>query len=317
MKIALFSKRIEEGDSLLLTALFQKIWESTSKEDTQEEFYFCPELVRWIQAHLPPYQEGIKSFTDVLPENTEVVLSLGGDGTLLDTLSLVKDSGVPVFGLNLGHLGFLSGIGREEVALALQGLFSGLYVQDERGVLQVCSQSLSCFPKEEEKHAIQGSNEAIFSKMFPYALNEVVVFKCDTDSLISIKVSVNGAFLNTYYGDGVVFATPTGSTAYSLSCGGPILLPQADNLLITPVASHTLTVRPVVLPGDAQIEIQIEGTKEFKVSLDSKIYTLQSPFTFFIRKASFRFSTLRLKDRSFFDVIREKLMWGANARNSN
>lgn len=230
-----------------------------------------------------------------LPAATDVLLSLGGDGTLLDTLPLVRDSGVKVLGVNMGSLGFLSGVDRHEIAHLADALRCRQYDEEKRSVLEIETGRQDLLP-------------------FPYALNEVVVFKCDTASLISVQVRIGGQLLNSYHGDGVIFATATGSTAYSLSCGGPILSPEMEAFLITPIASHTLTVRPVLLPCTEPLEVEVSHMADFRLSLDSDIRSLNGPLRFRIRQADFKLTTLRLRRHSFFETLRQKLMWGADGR---
>ena len=234
-------------------------------------------------------------FEDTLPAATDILLSLGGDGTLLDTLPLVRDSGVKVLGVNMGSLGFLSGVDRHEVAHLADALRQRRYDEEKRAVLMIETEQRDLLP-------------------FPYALNEAVVFKCDTASLISVQVRAGGELLNVYHGDGVIFATATGSTAYSLSCGGPILSPEMEAFVITPIASHTLTVRPVVLPCAEPLEVEVTHPGDFRLSLDSDIRNLNGPFRFRIRQADFKLTTLRLRGHSFFTTLRQKLMWGADGR---
>lgn len=244
------------------------------------------------------YLGGAPVFERDLPAATDVLLSLGGDGTLLDTLPLVRDSGVKVLGVNMGSLGFLSGVDRHEIAHLADALRQRQYDEEKRAVLAIETERPGLLP-------------------FPYALNEAVVFKCDTASLISVQVRVGGQLLNAYHGDGVIFATATGSTAYSLSCGGPILSPEMEAFLITPIASHTLTVRPVLLPCDQPLEVEVTHADDFRLSLDSDIRSLNGPLRFRIRQADFKLTTLRLRRHSFFATLRQKLMWGADGRRSS
>lgn len=234
-------------------------------------------------------------FEGQLPSETDVLLSLGGDGTLLDTLPLVRDSGVKVLGVNMGSLGFLSGADRDEIAHLADALRRRQYEEERRSVLAVETETPGLLP-------------------FPYALNEAVVFKCDTASMVSVQVRAGGQLLNVYHGDGVIFATATGSTAYSLSCGGPILSPDMEAFLITPIASHTLTVRPVLLPCAEPLEVEVAHPGDFRLSLDSDIRSLNGPLRFRIRQADFKLTTLRLRPHSFFSTLRQKLMWGADGR---
>lgn len=302
MNIALFGKGVKEENIEIFKNLILNLLSDSFLNE--KNLFFFAELKEVVVKHLPNYT--FNFFENELPKNIYFVLGLGGDGTILDTLSLVKDSGIPVLGVNLGRLGFLSGMGKKELPLLLENLKKEDFTRENRSVLEL----QLCEPFQ--ANGIQ----SILN--FPYALNEVAIFKCDTASLLSVKVSVNDMLLNTYYGDGVLFATPTGSTAYSLSCGGPILMPESENIIITPVASHTLTVRPFVLPSNSIVEIEVNnndrGLNQFKIALDSRIYTLTSPFRIVLKKADFSFTTLRLKDFSFFDTIRKKLMWGTDIR---
>ncbi len=234
-------------------------------------------------------------FDGDVPAGTDVLLSLGGDGTLLDTLPLVRNSGVRVLGVNMGSLGFLSGADRDEIVHLAEALRLRQYDEEKRSVLEIETSTPGLLP-------------------FPYALNEAVVFKCDTASLISVSVRLGGGLLNVYHGDGVIFATATGSTAYSLSCGGPILSPEMEAFLITPIASHTLTVRPVLLPCTEPLEVEVTHAGDFRFSLDSDIRSLNGPLKFRIKQADFKLTTLRLRSHSFFTTLRQKLMWGADGR---
>jgi NAD+ kinase len=227
----------------------------------------------------------------------DVLLSIGGDGTMLDAVTLVGDSGILLTGINIGKLGFLSSISREQIIPALDAIISSGYKLDQRTLLKL------------------ETGNGLFGPL-NFALNELTVYKAKPMSMLTIKTFVNGDFLNSYWADGLIVATPTGSTAYSLSCTGPIISPDAESFVITPIASHNLTVRPVVLRDDVEIMVRIGGeNSSFFVSMDSRIKEVQNPLDLVIRKAGFRINLLKLKEALFFDTLREKLNWGLDIRN--
>ena len=226
----------------------------------------------------------------------DCLISLGGDGTALDTLSLVKDSNLPVMSINLGRLGFLANIKIDEVDKAIHALKNGLTTIEKRTVIQVDSN-------------VDEINE------FPYALNDFVIQKRDTSAMITLKTSLNESFLNTYWADGLIVATPTGSSGYSLSCGGPFIFPGSNSLVITPIAAHNLTVRPVVIPDQSILEIDTSGRgKNVLITLDSRSFVVPSNTKITLKRASFEFSMIQLQGVSYMDTIRNKLLWGADRR---
>ena len=232
-----------------------------------------------------------------LPDDISYLFSLGGDGTLLKSFIVAKNGSIPIVGINSGRLGFLSDISRDEVEKALNDILEGNIIIDERTVLEL---------------EIINKNQSEIQ----YALNEITVTKLDSSSMINIHTYVNGEFLNTYWADGLIIATPTGSTAYSLSVGGPILTPDSENFVISPIAPHNLTVRPLVVPDHHSITLQIEGRGlHFLTSVDSKSEPIYFSELLKIRKAPFKVKTIRLKDHSFFSTLRNKLMWGVDKRN--
>lgn len=225
------------------------------------------------------------------------LFSIGGDGTLLETVSLVRDSEIPVMGINTGRLGFLSSISSNEIVTATDALLNGKYSLDKRILLEL-----------DVKGKLFGDCKS--------ALNEIAVQKTDSSSMITIHASVNGKFLNSYWADGLIVATPTGSTAYSLSCGGPIVMPDSDNFVITPIAPHNLNVRPVIISSHDVIELEVEGRfPNFLLSLDSRAENIQSSGKLKIRKADFLISLVKLHNHDFLSTLRNKLMWGADKRN--
>jgi len=223
--------------------------------------------------------------------------SIGGDGTILDASTLVRDSGIPVMGINIGRLGFLSSIAKDEILPAIDKVLAQDFEIDSRALVRLSQ------PKE------------LFGEM-NFALNELTITRKDTTSLIVLHVYIDGMFLNSYWADGLIIATPTGSTAYSLSSGGPILTPGSENFVLTPIAPHNLTVRPVVIPDKSRIKIIVEGREDqFLVSLDSRRAIIQSNLELIVEKADFKVNMVQMKGRNFFMTIREKLKWGLDARN--
>ena len=228
----------------------------------------------------------------------DMLLSIGGDGTMLDAVPLVGDSGIPMLGINMGRLGFISSVAKEEIHQAIQQILEGRYTTESRTLLELVSP------------------QGVFHDKVNYALNEINIIRNPEHSLLSVKVFVNDVFLNTYWGDGILMATPTGSTAYSLSAGGPILTPDSHSFVITPIAAHNLTVRPIVIPDDSEVRIHVEGReKKFVFSMDSRVCALDTSVELVVRKAEFCIHTVRMEGADFFSTIRNKLMWGKDNRN--
>lgn len=232
-----------------------------------------------------------------IKDNADFLISLGGDGTLLDTLTYVRNSNIPILGINFGRLGFLASTGRKEIRLAIDALQARTYQLDTRTLLHL------------------DSNKDIFGGV-NYALNEFSIHKKDTSSMITIHTYINGELLNSYWADGLIIATPTGSTGYSLSCGGPIIFPSSENFVITPVAPHNLNVRPIIVSSDSIISFEVEGRNEnFLCTLDSRYEAIDTSYQLAVRKEEFSISLLRVNEMDFLSTIREKLMWGADQRN--
>src|SRR5690606_31568190 len=233
-----------------------------------------------------------------LPTDILFLLSLGGDGTMLSAVSQVKASGIPIAGINFGRLGFLASIHKTKIIEALEDIFSGKYQLQPRALLEV-----------------SGSDKNIFGED-NFALNDITVFRHDTSSMITIHAKLNGELLNAYWADGIIIATPTGSTAYSLSCGGPIIMPGSGNFVITPIAPHNLNVRPIVISANSTLELEIESrTDKYILSCDSKTATLPTTTKLTIRKAPFHINLIRLESDKYFNTLREKLLWGLDVRN--
>lgn len=232
-----------------------------------------------------------------LDKDTDMMISLGGDGTLLDAVTVIRDSGVPILGINIGKLGFLSSISIDESEDAIKSIFRKEYELDKRSLVKL----------EEPSNLFGDLN---------YGLNEFSVIKRDTSTMITISAYVDDLFLNTYWADGLIIATPTGSTGYSLSCGGPIISPESNNLIITPIAIHNLTVRPIVIPGNCRIKLRVEGRQQdFLCVLDSRSRALHSPAEMIISRTDFQINLVCLGKKDFFKTIRNKLAWGIDKRN--
>lgn len=236
-------------------------------------------------------------YIDFTLKKFDFVIALGGDGTILSAITHVRESGVPILGINLGRLGFLASIEKKRIRDAVQLLAKGRYSIEERGLLYL------------------ESNMPLFGDT-RFALNDFTILKRDTSSMITIHTYINGSYLNTYWADGIIVATPTGSTGYSLSCGGPIIFPNSNNFVITPVATHNLNVRPVVISDDSIISFDVEGRAEnFLCTLDSRFETITSAHQLAVRKNDFSINLVQLHDYGFMDTMRDKLAWGQDSRN--
>lgn len=227
----------------------------------------------------------------------DVVISIGGDGTLLDTISLIGAYEIPVLGINTGRMGFLATIAKEDIKAAVKDLLEGRYALEDRSLVRL----------ESSVPLFKGLN---------FGLNEFTIHKRDTSSMITVHTYIDGDYLNSYWADGIIVSTPTGSTGYSLSCGGPLISPLAKNFVITPVSPHNLNVRPIVVSDDSEISFKIEGRSEkFLVSLDSRSAPIDASVELKIKKEIFVAKLVKFHDYSFFDTLRQKLNWGYDMRN--
>ncbi|MBO4567679.1 MAG: NAD kinase [Bacteroidales bacterium] len=232
-----------------------------------------------------------------LKGKADVLFSFGGDGTMLDSVEYVRDTAIPVLGINMGRLGFLSSVSSDETLDAVNKILKGDYEVEKRSLLELVG----------EKQRFNGIN---------YALNELSVMRKDGSSLIVIQVFVDDKLLNTYWADGLILATPTGSTAYSLSAGGPIVAPNNDSFLITPISAHNLSVRPVVISDKSVVKIKVDGRCDaYDLSLDSRTKLVDKGLQLKVKKADFTFNMVKLPGKDFFEAIRKKLLWGNDVRN--
>ena len=228
--------------------------------------------------------------------DADIAISMGGDGTFLEAARRVGDKEIPILGINMGRLGFLADFSPEEIEDAIAQIYDGTLRTESRSVLQVA------YSKGRPK-------------VYPYALNEVAVLKRDSSSMISIRVNINGEYLTTYQADGLVIATPTGSTAYSLSIGGPVIVPHSNTIAITPVAPHSLNVRPIVINDDWEITLDVESrSHNFLVAIDGRSETCREGSRLTIRKADYNIKVVKRPNHIFFHTLRDKMMWGADGR---
>ena len=233
-----------------------------------------------------------------LDSEVNLMITIGGDGTLLRSITFVRDLGIPIIGINTGRLGFLATLNQELLNIELKKILKGEFNVEERSLLEV-----------------NIDNNDNFSD-FNFALNEVSVGRKNTTSMIEIKTTLNGEYLNTYWADGLIVSTPTGSTGYSLSCGGPIMTPSSQTFSITPIAPHNLNARPLVISDEIKIELSVEGREESHLlSLDSRINSLKNNIKIKIKKASYKIKLASFKNNSFYQTLRSKLLWGEDRRN--
>jgi NAD+ kinase len=291
MRIAIYSRGIENAQhqdfNLLLNELEKYGVEPVFYQDFFNQFYSLLQLKKYST---------FNSSAD-LDDTISCMISLGGDGTLLDTVTLVKDTETPVVGINYGRLGFLANIGKDEMQQAVKALVNQTYVIDNRTLIHL------------------DSNVPLFGDM-PYALNEFSIHKRETSPMIKIHTYLNGEFLNTYWADGLIVATPTGSTGYSLSCNGPVVFPDSASFVITPVSPHNLNIRPIVVPDNTIVSFEVEGrTDGFICTLDSRREMVAKEIQLAVKKENFGINLIRLNENNFLQTLRNKLSWGLDKRN--
>jgi len=292
MRIALFGKEYTSDQKQYLQLLINELL----RQEVSFSFY-KPYLEKITgQIELPGSYTGFSSHKELL-EGTDMLFSIGGDGTMLDTIPFIRGSGIPILGINLGRLGFLSSISKNEIVDAVKNIFSGDYHLEKRALLML-----------EQPAGLFGD--------LNFGLNDLTIYRSNTTSLIVVHVYVDGKKLNSYWGDGLIVSTPTGSTAYSLSVGGPIVSPGSQNFVIAPIASHNLTVRPIVIQDSSEIKITIEGREEkYLLTLDSRHTTINRNDILVVKRCDFDVNLVQMKNQDFFATIRDKLMWGKDSRN--
>ncbi len=294
MQVVVYSTILKDKDRIYVQELFDVLHE------TNINAYVYAPYLKQLQGKIE-FKRDVDEFAGhvdfTMDKRFDCVIALGGDGTMLAATSEVRDSNVPIMGINLGRLGFLASIEKRRIREAIDLLKKGRFTLDERSLLHL------------------DSNVPLFGDM-PFALNDCTILKRDTSSMITIHTYINGGYLNTYWADGVIIATSTGSTGYSLSCGGPIVFPRSENFVITPVAPHNLTARPVVISDSSVVSFEIEGRADnFLCTLDSRFETITAAHQLAIRKCDFTVKLIELPDTDFMKTIRGKLLWGKDSRN--
>jgi NAD+ kinase len=292
MKAAIYSRIMEDEQQKDVQLFFDELTQQKIEPVIFQHFF---DQVK-ESINLPA---GTKTFSlaEELSEEVEFIISLGGDGTLLDTVTLIRDKEISIVGINFGRLGFLASIGRDEVKIAVKAIAKRSYVVDKRTMIHL------------------DANIPLFGNV-PYALNEFSIHKRDVASMIKIHTYLNGEFLNTYWADGLIVATPTGSTGYSLSCNGPVVFPDSGSFVITPVAPHNLNVRPIIVPDDNVISFEIESRSDQIIcALDSRREIVSKNVQLAVRKETFGINLVRLSENNFLQTLRNKLTWGLDKRN--
>ena len=292
MKVAIYSRGGENVQSADLQNLTDELAKVRINPVVHEDLFLQ-------LSHDLTDASSINTFKDSedLDDTFDCMISLGGDGTLLDTVTLVRDKNIPVLGINFGRLGFLASLGKENLETVVTALANHSYVVDQRTLIHM------------------DANIPLFGDT-PYGLNEFAIHKRDTSSMIKIHTYLNGEFLNTYWADGLIVATPTGSTGYSLSCNGPVVFPDSRSFVITPVAPHNLNVRPIIVPDNNIISFELEGrTDQFICTLDSRKEFVDRNVQLAVKKEDFTISLVRLHEKNFLQTLREKLAWGFDTRN--
>jgi NAD+ kinase len=294
MKVAIYGQYYQNSTEPIIKDIF--VFFNTNKVEMVIDSEFLKilyekNIVRKEYKTFESYKE--------LDESFDMLISIGGDGTILRAATLVRNSGVPILGINAGRLGFLATVQKENIAEFMQFVIEKKYTLSKRTLL-----SLSCSPNNE---SIQDIN---------FAMNEITVSRKDTTSMITIDTYLNDEFLNSYWADGLIISTPTGSTGYSLSCGGPILTPDVKSLVITPIAPHNLNARPLVVPDETEIRLKISGREEnYLVSLDSRITSVKNESILTIKKTPFQINMVEIPEETFLKTLRTKLLWGEDKRN--
>ena len=294
MKLLIYGHKINDKDELTYVESLIKC-----AQDGGAELLFYRPYLKELQKYTFDTSglSSVDTYRELKDIKVDAAITLGGDGTILKIITLIKDTKIPILGINLGRLGFLASVEKTIIKSAIEMLINKEYTVVTRSLL-----ALKC-------------NMPLF-ELFPFALNDFTLNKRDTSSMITIHTYIDDVLLNSYWADGIIVSTPTGSTGYSLSCGGPIVFPDSQNFVITPVAPHNLNVRPIVISDSHKISLEVEGrTDSFMCTLDSRYETITSTHDIEIRKGSFGINFIQLQDQSFMKTISEKLLWGLDKRN--
>lgn len=294
MKIAIFGQFYHKNSEAFIETLLNILHAKSVETIIEDNFYTLVKKEDSIK-----FSSGDFKTFKTLDTSFDLLISIGGDGTILRAVSFVRDLAIPIIGINTGRLGFLATIQRNNIESAINNIINGNYQISERSLLTIAT-----IPEI----------EGLFD--LNIALNEIAVSRKNTTSMITVETRLNNEYLTSYWADGLIVSTPTGSTGYSLSCGGPVITPDADNFVITPIAPHNLNARPLVIPDSTEIKLKVSGREtNYLVSLDSRIATLDNDTVIVIKKASFKIKMIELEDESFLDTLRKKLLWGEDKRN--
>jgi NAD+ kinase len=291
MNIALYSRNLHVRDVAFIQKLLYTLRDRHIDVQIHDRYY--KELKQMVE--VPSSFVTFHSHEEI-KDTATYFMSLGGDGTLLDAVTYVRHYNIPVLGVNLGRLGFLANVGKQEINEALDCLHNGTFIIDKRTMISL------------------ESTPALFGEL-NYALNEFTIVKKDTSSMLNIHAYLNGEFLNSYWADGLIVSAATGSTGYSLSCGGPIIAPSSSDFVITPISPHNLNVRPFIVPDTSVISFEVEGRNlNYLCTLDSRSETIDSSYLLAVKKCDHMLSLLRLPDHSFLRTLSTKLNWGSDSR---
>ncbi|MCK7590397.1 NAD kinase [Subsaxibacter sp. CAU 1640] len=294
MKIAIYGQHYQGNAHPSIKTLLDFLMKNKLEVHVEKDFY---ELLQREDKGIQKY-DCFKTFQK-LDASFELLISIGGDGTILRAITYVRDMGIPIVGINTGRLGFLATIQTNQIEKAISSILEKRYKISERTLL-----SIKTLPENKE---ILHTN---------FALNEIAVSRKNTTSMITVATHLNNEYLTSYWADGLIVSTPTGSTGYSLSCGGPVISPDANNFALTPIAPHNLSARPLVIPDGTEISLKVDGREDdYLISLDSRIATLPNSTIVTIKKADFKIKMVELLDESFIDTLRKKLLWGEDKRN--
>ncbi|NNC50263.1 MAG: NAD kinase [Flaviramulus sp.] len=294
MKVAVFGRFYNKTTSTAVETLFNYLVKKDADAYIETEFY---NLIKDENHNIKDFNS-FKTF-DTLNTSFDLLVSVGGDGTILRAITFVKDIDIPIIGINTGRLGFLATIQVNAIEHAIQNIIDGHYKISERSLL-----SIETIPENED------------IKSLNFALNEITVSRKNTTSMITVETYLDGEYLTSYWSDGLIVSTPTGSTGYSLSCGGPVMTPSTNSFALTPIAPHNLSARPLIIPDSTEIHLKVDGREEnHLVSLDSRIATLDNGTLIKIKKADFKIKMIDLLDESFINTLRKKLLWGEDRRN--
>lgn len=296
MKIAVYGQYYKDNTEDIINRMLQVFEQYNPEVVFEQHFYNVLNEKKILSSAYPVF-----SNHEELDNGFTVFISIGGDGTMLRAATLVRNKNIPILGINAGRLGFLATVQQENIETLLPLVFENQFKISPRTLLTLDYEGIDPEPDHLD---------------YAYALNEITVSRKDTTSMITVDVKLNGDHLNSYWADGLIISTPTGSTGYSLSCGGPIFMPEAAGLVITPIAPHNLNARPLVIPDDTEIELRVSSREEqHLISMDSRIISVNTETVLTIKKAGFKINLIEFPQEKFLDTLRKKLLWGEDKRN--